>query len=123
MEDEGIVEVAKVKIDTVITLEFGDRTATLTKLEHPNKFNCEEWFDEEREIYILDETIEEDEPLHWSDAPVADLEAALAAEAGSFGVNRKLGYFLDRTVDSMEVEEPEDEDEEEDTGAEEEEGE
>ncbi|MBF0371160.1 MAG: hypothetical protein HQL52_17055 [Magnetococcales bacterium] len=104
------IEVAKIKIGQTVTLEFGNKEAILTKLEEPNKFNVEDWFYDEEEIYILESVIEEDEPLHYTrEAFTGSLEEALKADEGLFGNDRKLQNFLGRTVDGIEMEEEEEE--------------
>ncbi len=102
------IEVAKIKVGQTVTLEFGNREAVLTKLEEPRKFKMEDWFDEEEvEVFILEDVIEEDEPLHYSRTPVADFQAVLEADKQRFGVARELGDFLGRVVDGIEMEEEE----------------
>ncbi len=104
------VAVAKLKPGQVVTLEFGNRTATLTKLEEPGKFTVEDWFPEERELYLLDEMIEEGEYLHYSVAPLnTPLEAALKINQSRFGIQQTVFDFLHRPVDSIEMEEEEEE--------------
>ncbi|MBF0589900.1 MAG: hypothetical protein HQL53_12310 [Magnetococcales bacterium] len=102
------LEVAQMKTGQTVTLEFGNREAVLTKLEEPRKFNMADWFDEEEvEVYILEDVIEEDEPLHYCRTPVESLEAALKADEGKFGAARDISDFLGRVVDGMEMEEEE----------------
>ena len=108
------IEIAKIKPGQSVTLEFGNKEPILTKLEEPNKFTLADWYDdEEREVYILDEVIAEDEPLRYSFKPMDSLDAALRADRGKFGKDRNLMDFLGRTVDGIEMEEEEEEGEDE----------
>lgn len=103
------IEVTKVKVGQSFTLEFGNKEAILTKLEDPCKFKLEDWYEEEREIYLLEEVIEEDEPLHFSFEPFKNLEEGLKADAGKFGQDRRIQDFLGRVVDGIEMEEEDEE--------------
>ncbi|MBF0454870.1 MAG: hypothetical protein HQL72_08675 [Magnetococcales bacterium] len=111
------IEVAKIKVGQSVTLEFGNKEPILTKLEEPNKFKMEDWYEEEREVYILEDVIEEDEPLHFSFEPFADLASGLKADGGGFGQNKKVLDFLARPVDGIEMEEEEEEQAVEEAGA------
>ncbi|MBF0133824.1 MAG: hypothetical protein HQL75_14725 [Magnetococcales bacterium] len=106
------VEIAQLKPDQKVTLEFGEKEVILTKLEEPRKFNMEDWFEDETEVYILEDVIEEDEPLHYSLEPVANPAAMLASNKGVFGVKTNIFDFLGRVVGSIEMEEAEEEEEE-----------
>jgi hypothetical protein len=102
------IEVAKIKVGQSVTLEFGNMEPILTKLEEPRKFKMEDWYEEEREIYILEEVITEDEPLHFSFEPFDSLKAGLKANGSvKFGQDLKVLDFLNRVVDSIEMEEEE----------------
>ncbi|MBF0124787.1 MAG: hypothetical protein HQL60_05580 [Magnetococcales bacterium] len=104
------IDLATVASGQVITLEFGDRSAVLTKLEQPRHFAVADWFPEEQPIYLLNDAIEEGEMLYYSMEPVdTTLEEALRADRGRFGINRRIGDFLGRPVDSIEMEEEEEE--------------
>ncbi|MBF0212778.1 MAG: hypothetical protein HQM00_04330 [Magnetococcales bacterium] len=108
------IEVGKIKPGQIVTLEFGNKSPILTKLEAPGQFSMEDWYPEPCDIYILDEEIAEDEPLHYSfDASVTldDLEA----DQKLFGEQRKIHDFLGRVVGSIEMEEDEDEDSDDDS--------
>ncbi|MEO5377047.1 MAG: hypothetical protein H7832_04585 [Magnetococcus sp. DMHC-6] len=108
------IEVAKIRIGQTLTLEFGNKEAILTKMEGPQQFNLEEWYpEEEREIYILEDVIAEDEPLHYSFEPILDPTLDLESLKGTFGINRRVFDFLGRTVSSIETDEEEEEEEEE----------
>ncbi len=102
------IAVADIKVGQSVTIEFGNKEPILTKLEEPNKFKIEDWYEEEeRAIYILDEVIEEDEPLRYSFDSLDSLDAGLRADGKTFGQNRKVLDFLNRTVDGIEMEEEE----------------
>lgn len=107
------VEIAQLKPGHKVTLEFGEKEVILTKLEEPRKFNMEDWFEDETEIFILEDVIEEDEPLHYSLEPVVNPTAMLASNKGVFGVKTNVFDFLGRVVGGIEMEE---DDEEEDEG-------
>jgi len=99
------IEIAQIQPGQSVTLEFGDKEPILTKLEEPRKFKLEDWYEEEvREIYILEDVIQEDEPLHYSFEPMEGFDAAMRADQGKFGKDRKLLDFLGRTVESIEME-------------------
>ena len=102
------IEIARIKPGQSITLEFGDKEPVLTKLEGARHFKMEDWYEEEREIHILEEVIQEDEPLHYSIAPLLDApEVILRQDQGKFGKDREILDFFGRTVDSIEMEEEE----------------
>jgi hypothetical protein len=102
------IAVADIKVGQSVTLEFGNKEPILTKLEDPCKFKMEDWYEEEeRAVYILDEVIEEDQPLHYSFEPFASLKAGLQADGKVFGQDRRVLNFLDRVVDGIEMEEEE----------------
>ncbi len=104
------IEIEKIKPGQSVTLEFGDKEPILTRLEGARQFKLEDWFEEEREIYILDDVIAEDEPLHYSfDSTVTP--DAINKDKKVFGQKRQVWDFLGRTVDSIEMEEEDDEDE------------
>ncbi len=103
------IEISKLKPGQTVTLEFGNKEAILTKLEDPRKFKLEDWYEDEREVYLLEDVIEEDEPLHYSLEPMESLDSALRADRGKFGKDRKVLDFLGRTVDGIEMEEEEEE--------------
>lgn len=116
MDDEESIAIADIKVGQAVTLEFGNKSPILTKIEEPNKFKIEEWYEEERELYVLDEAITVDEPLHCLFEKGVSLDQAMARDKGKFGVNCAVMDFLGRTVDGFEMEEDEDEDEDEDDG-------
>ncbi|MBF0188539.1 MAG: hypothetical protein HQL50_11510 [Magnetococcales bacterium] len=102
------VEIAKLKTGQQLTLELGDKEAILTKLDAPKKFNMEDWKPDEVEIYILEDVIEEDEPLHYMlEEPDGSLEAMLKMDENNFGVNKRVFSFFNREVEGIEMEEEE----------------
>lgn len=103
------VEIAQLKPGHKVTLEFGEKEVVLTKLEEPRKFNMEDWFEDETEVFILEDVIEEDKPLHYSLEPVANPTAMLASNKGVFGIKTNISDFLGRVVGSIEMEETEEE--------------
>ncbi|MBF0358811.1 MAG: hypothetical protein HQL70_09405 [Magnetococcales bacterium] len=113
------IAVADIKVGQSVTIELGNKEPILTKLEEPNKFKLEDWYDdEERAVYILDEVIEEDEPLRYCFDYFDSLDAGLKADGKAFGQNRKVLDFLGRPVDGIEMEEEEEPEEESATEAE-----
>ena len=102
------LEIAKMKPGQSVTLELGDKEPILTKLEGVQHFKLEDWYGEEREIYLLEDVIQEDEPLHYSFGPLSrSSKDALEKDRGKFGQDREILDFLGRTVDSIEMEEEE----------------
>ena len=69
MED-GIINISELKPGQKFSLEIGSLEPVFTKLEEPHKFTMEDWFDDEVEIYIIEDKIEEDEPLHYAFEPM-----------------------------------------------------
>ncbi|MBF0126556.1 MAG: hypothetical protein HQM02_05015 [Magnetococcales bacterium] len=107
------IEVEKFKPGQSVTLDFGNKTPILTRMEAPRQFKIEEWYPEERVIYLLDDVIAEDEPLRYSFDPTLTLADALKADRQIFGQQRKMYDFLGRMVGGIEMDE-EDEDDDED---------
>ncbi|MBF0110204.1 MAG: hypothetical protein HQL76_13620 [Magnetococcales bacterium] len=103
------VAIASIKPGKTVTLEFGNKEVILTRLPEPRKFKMEDWFEDEAEIFILEDTIEEDEPLHYTLEPVDDPEAVLSRNAGLFGIKSAVHDFLGRVVGGIEMEEDDDE--------------
>lgn len=116
------ITVANVKPGQSFTLTFGNKEPVFTKVGEPNLFNVEEWFPEEREIYILETEIAEDEPLHYSLKPFASLDEALKIDKGVFGAKKQVFDFLGHTVDSIESEDLEEEEDDEEENDEDESG-
>jgi hypothetical protein len=111
MED-GIINVPELKPGQKFTLEIGSLEPVFTKLEEPHKFTMEDWFDEEVEIYIIEDKIEEDEPLHYAFEPMT-LEEGLKRNEGKFGKYLVMRDFFGRVVDGIEMVEEEQEQEQE----------
>lgn len=101
------IEVAKIKPGQSVTLTFGEKDVTLTRLEEPGKFNAEGWFEDEQEIYLLNDTIEEEALLHYSLTPMPDPQRAIELGSTQFGINKVVYNFLNRPVESLEMDEEE----------------
>ncbi|MBF0429180.1 MAG: hypothetical protein HQL94_09680 [Magnetococcales bacterium] len=106
------IEVEKIKPGQSVTLDFGNKEPILTRMEAPRQFKLEDWYPEERIIYLLDEVIAEDEPLRYSFDQNVTIDA-LKTDQKAFGQQRKIGDFLGRVVAGIEMEEEEEEEEEE----------
>ncbi|GAB0056775.1 hypothetical protein SIID45300_01087 [Candidatus Magnetaquicoccaceae bacterium FCR-1] len=107
------IEVAKIKPGQSITLEFGNKSPILTRLDESRKFTLEDWYPEACEIYVLDEEIAEDEPVRYAFDPELTLDD-LDEDQKRFGEGRRIFDFLGRVVGSIEGDEDEEDDEEED---------
>lgn len=105
MEDK--IEIANLKVGQKFTLELGDKEPIFTKMEEPKQFNIEDWFPDERVIYLLEDVIEEEKPLHYMLEAGHDLAAWEKANKGMFGVNRTGGDFLGHSVEGIELEDEE----------------
>lgn len=106
------IEIAKIKPGQSVTLELGDAEVILTKLDGVRHFKVEDWYPEEREIYLVEDVIQEDEVLHYSfDFLGNDAGAILRQDKGKFGKDRKILDFLARPVGGIEMEEEEEEEE------------
>ena len=101
MED-GIINISELKTGQKFTLEIGSREPIFTKLEEPHKFTMEDWFGDEVEIYIVEDKIEEDEPLHYAFEPMT-LEEGMKRNVGKFGKYLVLRDFVGRVVDGIEM--------------------
>lgn len=102
------IKIANMKPGQSVTLEMGDKEPILTKLDGPQHFKIEDWYEEEREIYLIEDVIQEDEPLHYSFESLGDkAQAKLRAEKGKFGQDRTVLDFLGRVVEGIEMEEEE----------------
>ena len=110
MED-GIINISELKTGQKFTLEFGSIEPTFTKLDEPQKFIMEDWFDDELEVYIIEDKIEEDEPLHYALEPMT-LEEGMKKNEGKFGKYLVMRDFFGRVVEGIEMLEDEDEAEE-----------
>ncbi|MEO5339613.1 MAG: hypothetical protein H7837_03700 [Magnetococcus sp. MYC-9] len=109
------MEIAKMAPGQSVTLEFGDAEVILTKLDGIRHFTLEDWYGEEREVYLVEDVIREDALLHYSFEFLGDdPEVILRQDQGKFGKDRKILDFLARPVDSIEMEDEDEEDDEED---------
>ena len=111
MED-GIVDIAELKTGQKVTLEFGSLEPILTKLDEPKKFSMEDWYEDEVEIFIMEDKIEEDEPLHYAFEAMT-LEEGEKRNQGKFGKDLVMLDFFGREVEGIEIEEPEEDEAEE----------
>lgn len=102
MED-GIINISELKTGRQLTLDIGSHEVILTKLEEPHKFNMEDWFEDEREVYIIEDQIEEEEPLHYAFEPMS-LQEGMKRNEGKFGKDLVMYDFLGRTVEGIEME-------------------
>ena len=107
MED-GIINISELKTGQKFTLEFGNPEPIFTKLEEPHKFTMEDWYEDEVEVYIIEDKIEKGEPLHYAFEPMT-LEEGMKRNEGKFGKYLVMRDFFDRTVDSIEISEGEEE--------------
>lgn len=103
MEDDAI-EISELKTGQKFTLDMGIREVILTKLDEPNKFSMEDWFENEVEVYIMEDRIEEDEPLHYAYEPMT-LAEGLERNQGKFGRDLQMWDFIGRVVEGIEWEE------------------
>ena len=101
MED-GIINLSELKTGQRFTLEFGAREPTFTKLDEPHKFTMEDWFEDEVDIYIVEDKIEEDEPLHYAFGPMT-LEEGMKLNEGKFGKFLVMRDFFGRVVGGIEM--------------------
>ena len=105
MED-GIINISELQTGQQLTLDIGSREAILTKLEEPHKFTMEDWLPRKVEVYIMEEQIEEDEPLHYAFEPMT-LAEGMQRNEGKFGKDLVMRDFLGRVVEGIEMEEEE----------------
>ena len=110
MED-GIINISELKTGQKFMLEFGNPEPIFTKLEEPNKFTMEDWFEDEVEVYIVEDKIEEDKPLHYAFEPMT-LEEGMKSNEGKFGKYLVMRDFFNRVVSSIEMLEEEKEEKE-----------
>ena len=110
--EEGIIKISELKTGQKFTLDIANHEAILTKLEEPQKFTMEDWFEDEVEVYIIEDRIEEDEPLHYAFEPMT-LEEGKRRNKGKFGKDLVMYDFLGRVVEGIEMEEEEEEKEKE----------
>ena len=74
----------------------------------------EDWFEDEVEVYIMEDQIEEDEPLHYAYEPMS-LEEGMKRNEGKFGKNLVMYDFIGRVVEGIEMDDEEDAEEEADS--------
>jgi len=115
MED-GVITISELKTGDKFTLDMSLREVVFTKLAEPKKFLMEDWFEDEREVYLMEDQIEEDEPLHYAYS-LMTLEEGMKANEGKFGKNLVMFDFVGRVVESIEMDDGDDADEEGDTPA------
>lgn len=113
MEDD-IINISELKTGQKITVDICNHEVILTKLDEPKKFNMEDWFEDEREVYIMEDQIEEDEPLHYAYEPMS-LEEGMKRNEGKFGKNLVMYDFIGRVVEGIEMDDEEDAEEEADS--------
>ena len=109
MEDD-VITISELKTGQKFTLDMGLREVVFTKLEEPKKFNMEDWFEDEREVYLMEDRIEEDEPLHYAYEPMT-LEEGMKRNEGKFGKNLVMYDFIGRVVEGIEMDDEEEESE------------
>ncbi|WP_130470767.1 hypothetical protein [Candidatus Magnetaquicoccus inordinatus] len=108
------VEVAKIKPGQSVTLTIGDAEVILTKLEGARQFRMEDWYVEEREVYLVEDEIQEEELLHYTFEDYGtDKETIMRMDEGKFGQEKRVWNFLARPIEGIEMEEEEEEEEEE----------
>ena len=110
MED-GIINISELKSGQQLTLEICTHEVILTKLEEPHKFTMGDWFEDEVEVYIIEDQIKEDEPLHYA-FELMSLQEGKQRNEGKFGKDLVMHDFLGRVVDGIEMEDEEEEKEE-----------
>lgn len=103
MED-GVINISELKTGQQFTLDICSHEVILTKLDEPGKFTMEDWFEDTRQVYIMEDKIEEDEPLHYAYEPMT-LQEGKKRNEGKFGKNLVMFDFLGRPVDGIEMEE------------------
>ncbi|MEO5365019.1 MAG: hypothetical protein H7831_01405 [Magnetococcus sp. WYHC-3] len=105
MDDEGSIEIAKLKPGQSFTLDYGNKSPVLTKLDEPRKFKMEDWYEDETDIWVLDDVIEEDAPVRYSlvEIPEGRVTQMIEEDRHLFGVNRRIRDFLGRDVGGIEL--------------------
>ncbi|MCP3867824.1 MAG: hypothetical protein GY703_06965 [Gammaproteobacteria bacterium] len=102
MED-GVINIAELKTGQQFTLDICSHEVILTKLDEPHKFTMEDWFESEAEVYLVEDQIKEDEPLHYAFEPMS-LQEGKQRNKGKFGRNLVMHDFLGRVVEGIEME-------------------
>jgi hypothetical protein len=110
MED-SVITISELKTGDKFTLDMSLREVVFTKLAEPKKFLIEDWFEDEREVYLMEDQIEEDEPLHYAYSSMT-LEEGMKANEGKFGKNLVMFDFVGRVVESIEMDDGDNADEE-----------
>ena len=105
MED-GIINISELKTGQQFTLDICSHEVILTKLDEPHKFSMEDWFEAKAEVYIMEDQIEEDKPLHYAFEPMS-LQEGKQRNEGKFGKDLVMCDFLGRVVDGIEMEDEE----------------
>ena len=100
--DDGIIKISELKTGQQLTLDICSHEVILTKLEEPHKFTMEDWFEDEVEVYIIEDQIKEDEPLHYAFEPMS-LQEGKQRNEGKFGKNLVMYDFLGRVVEGIEI--------------------
>ncbi len=108
MEDD-VINISELKTGQKFTLDMGIKEVIFTKLEEPKKFLMEDWFDDEVEIYIMEDRIEEDEALHYAYQSMS-LAEGMELNKGKFGKNLVMYDFIGRVVEGIEMEDEEEDD-------------
>lgn len=103
MED-GVIDISELKAGQKFTLDMGLREVVFTKLEEPKKFSMEDWFEKTVEVYLMEDKIEEDEPLHYAYEPLT-LAEGMERNRGKFGKNLVMYDFIGRVVEGIEMDE------------------
>jgi hypothetical protein len=111
--EEDAIDISELKTGQKLTLDMGIREVVFTKLEEPRKFSMEDWFEKTVDVYIMEDRIEEDEPLHYAYEPMT-LAEGMERNKGKFGKDLVMWDFIGRVVEGIEMED-EDEEEEADT--------
>jgi hypothetical protein len=105
MEDD-VIDISQLQTGQKFTLDMGIREVVFTKLEEPKKFSMEDWFENTVNVYIMEDRIEEDEPLHYAYQPMS-LAEGMERNKGKFGKDLVMWDFIGRVVEGIEMEEEE----------------
>ena len=103
MEDD-VIDISELKTGQKFTLDMGLREVVFTKLEEPKKFSMEDWFEKTVDVYIMEDRIEEDEPLHYAYEPMT-LAEGTERNKGKFGKDLVMWDFIGRVVEGIEMDE------------------
>ena len=106
-----IINISELKTGQKLTLDICAHEVILTKLDEPHKFSTVDWFEDEVDVYIIEDQIKEDEPLHYAFEPMS-LQEGKQRNEGKFGKNLVMYDFLGRVVEGIEMEDEEEEVEE-----------